>query len=390
MKFDLGKQFVSGEFKIIHKDKEGNIKQELDWQPNMFLENGLKVLFNDENTPPYISNGNVATENQRGTYVPQHLVIGTGNTIPAYNQIALANATHITNYDENTILNPEPPDNSSHQGYLKTSNQLKYTFSNFTDNYNITEIGLTSWRESSNNLQNYTLCTRALIKDNTGTAIPITVLKGEVLIVYYKVNVYIDTRRKTGSFTLTDIDSNNRQTTHTFDYFIQPISLMKNSAYGAYKRHYITQYRITSRGVLEADSELNSSYNLNDNVYNQIKYDDYTPLKQKVASGNDKYSIIQNGTNIADTNHARYESFNYNWANKTITMRIINGINTHNWDNGIRAFYLPIPINLPNTTSLSVYLQLVVVKNRANGQGIKKTNTKEWTVEWSYTIDKWD
>ena len=71
-------------------------------------------------------------------------------------------------------------------------------------------------------------------------------------------------------------------------------------------------------------------------------------------------------------------------------MRIVNGINTHNWTNGIRAFTLPIPINLPNTTNLSVYLQLVVVKNRANGQGIKKINTKEWTVEYSYSIDKWD
>ena len=50
-----------------------------------------------------------------------------------------------------------------------------------------------------------------------------------------------------------------------------------------------------------------------------------------------------------------------------------------------------MPFNDPNqNTTGIIYNQLVVVKNRANGQGIKKVNTKEWTVEWSYSVDKWD
>lgn len=396
MKFDLGKQFVSGEFKIIHKDKEGNIKQELNWQPNMFLENGLKVLFNSPSNLPYVSDGVVSTENSKGTYVPQYLIIGTGNSIPAYNQIALDNAVFFKAFESSEPTEVETPDNTNHQGYLKVSNTMKYTFSNFTENLNITEIGCASWATAISNtnpaVDRYTLCTRALIKDNTGTAIPITVLKGEVLVVYYKINSYIDTRRKTGSFTLTDIDSAGIQTTHTFDYFIQPINLLKKAVYGSYRRIPASYtYTIRTRGVLEADSELNSSYNLNDEIYNKINYDNFSPLDQKVTSSSKASNFKASPTNIAGGDHARYDSWTYDWNTKTISLRVINGINTHNWDNGIRAFILPVLFNDPNNNNTGIlYNQLVVVKNRANGQGIKKIDTKEWTVEWSYSVDKWD
>ena len=397
MKFDLGKQFFSGEFKIIHKDKEGNIKQELDWQPNMLLENGLKCLFNDANTIPLKNDGTLLSSSYNMPFIPYCLVIGTGNSDPAYNQIKLDNATHIVKWNsDNGIADAEveTPDVAEHSGYLKVSQTFKYSFNTFTENLNITEIGLCAYYSGNITTTGYyVLGTRALIKDRTGTPLPITVLTGEILEVYYKVNTYIDTRRKTGSFTLTDIDSQGTQTNHTFDYFIQPLSLVRNRAYGALKRlpNYGTIY---SFGVLEPDDELDANYNLNDETYNQITYETYSALGQKTSNnGQSKYSYFStNSSSTLNEKHARYDSYSTDWNTKTYTQRITNGINTHNWDNGIRAFSFPVLFDVFDASGAEtlIYRQLVVVKNRANGQGIKKINTKEWTVEWSYSIDKWD
>lgn len=396
MKFDLGKQFFSGEFKIIHKDKEGNIKQELDWQPNMLLENGLKCLFNDANTMPYTNAGNPAPTSNTYYFPPHYLVIGTGNSDPAYNQIKLDNATHIANWNnENGIGNAEveTPDVAEHLGYLKVSQTFKYSFNSFTENLNITEIGLSAYYTGNITTTGYyVLATRALIKDRTGTPLPITVLTGEILEVYYKINTYIDTRRKTGSFTLTDIDSQGTQTNHTFDYFIQPVNLVRNKAYGVLSRPpFLNQ--IYSYGVLETDDELDANYNLNDEIYNQITYETYSALNQKTFNnGQTKLSIYKSSpASTLDSDHARWTNYSTDWNTKTHTLRITSGINTHNWDNGIRAFTLPVNYKILGQSNESIiYRQLVVVKNRANGQGIKKINTKEWTVEWSYSIDKWD
>ena len=381
MKFDLGKQFFSGEFKIIHKDKEGNIKQELDWQPNMLLENGLKCLFNDVNTMPYTSAGNLAPTNQNYTFIPYSLVIGTGNSDPAYNQIKLDNATHISGWNgSNGIGNAEveTPDVAEHSGYLKVSQTFKYSFNTFTENLNITEIGLSAYYSGNITTTGYyVLTTRALIKDRTGTPLPITVLTGEILEVYYKVNTYIDTRRKTGSFTLTDIDSQGTQTNHTFDYFIQPVNLVRNKAYGALSRLPFNS-SMTSFGVLETDDEVDANYNLNDEIYNQITYETYSALNQKTFNnGQQKTSYYKtNPLSTLDATHARWTSYSTDWNTKTYTLRITNGINTHNWDNGIRAFLLPASFYIEGQSGVSnIYRQLVVVKNRANGQGIKKINT---------------
>lgn len=397
MKFDLGKQFFSGEFKIIHKDKEGNIKQELDWQPNMLLENGLKCLFNDANTIPLKSDGTSLSSIYDMSFIPKYLVIGTGNSDPAYNQIKLDNATHISAWNgDNGIgdADVETPDVAEHSGYLKVSQTFKYSFNTFTENLNITEIGLCAYYEGDITTTGYyVLATRALIKDRTGTPLPITVLTGEILEVYYKVNTYIDTRRKTGSFTLTDIDSQGTQTNHTFDYFIQPVNLVRNRAYGALIRlpNYGTIY---SFGVLETDDELDANYNLNDEIYNQITYANYSAINQKTFNnGQSKSSHFStNSSSTLADNHARYDSYSTDWNTKTYTQRITSGINTHNWDNGIRAFLFPVLFAVHGTSGSEtlIYRQLVVVKNRANGQGIKKIDTKEWTVEWSYSIDKWD
>ena len=150
---------------------------------------------------------------------------------------------------------------------------------------------------------------------------------------------------------------------------------------------------MTSFGVLETDDEVDANYNLNDEIYNQITYETYSALNQKTFNnGQQKTSYYKtNPLSTLDATHARWTSYSTDWNTKTYTLRITNGINTHNWDNGIRAFLLPASFYIEGQSGVSnIYRQLVVVKNRANGQGIKKINTKEWTVEWSYSIDKWD
>ena len=397
MKFNIGGQYYKGEFKIHHLDKNGNLIKEYDWQDNLFLENGLKTIFSDwKNNPPAQSSG---IETSFGSYPPQYLIIGTGNSEPNVNQIALDNATHYSNWnnENGTEFTYEDPNGSTdHEGYVKLSTTFKYSYNNFTEPLNITEIGLASGVWEWNNLarRRYSLCTRALIKDTSNTPVAITVLAGEILQVWYKISVYVDIRRKTGEFTLTKTDAGNITTTDTFEYFIQPYDVFKNAKhYGniwsEYDGHY---YKLSTAGVKETDEELDASYNLNDEIYNSINFNDISPINEKIINNGWKESDnTYNNGNTLYSDYAIQEVLEHNYQTKRHTIKRTMGINTHNHENGIRAFVFQNKINVYGSSiGNPICKYLVVVKNKANGQGIKKLNTYTWTVEHTTTIGRWE
>lgn len=395
IKLNAGHQYYDGEFKIVVKDKDGNIKQELDWQKNLFLENGMRIIFSAYNDPTAKPFNNKGVSSDYGSHIPQFLFIGTGNSDPTIDQVALDNPVAFVEWNlSNAIDEYEEPATGLHEGFSKVSTTFTYTFNNFTQNYNITELGLACHRSGDPLTTGfYVLGTRALIKDNTGTALPVTVLVGEILQIYYKINVYIDVRRKTGEFTLTKTDAGGTITTETFEYFIQPHSIIKAKAFSnMYSEYQGHQKTLLTKGVKETDDELDSSYSLNDDVYNSITYNNIAPIDQKtddlawLSSGNS----TNQGNNLSP-NYAFNTVIKHDYPTLTHTDRYLTGINTHNHTNGIRAFSIEFQ-NIKNPYGGFGYTTsklLVVVKNKANGQGIKKTNTYTWTLEWSYTIGRW-
>ena len=378
IKLNAGHQYYDGEFKIVVKDKDGNIKQELDWQKNLFLENGMRIIFFAYYDPTAKPLNNIGE-----------------NSDPTIDQVALDNPVGYVGINVQLGQNSyEEPATGLHEGFCKVSTTFTYTFNNFTQNYNITELGL-ACRTFGDPLTTgaYVLGTRALIKDNTGTALPVSILVGEILQVYYKINVYIEVRRKTGEFTLTKTDAGGATTDETFEYFIQPVNIIQANAFGnMYSEYQGYSRRVISAGVKETDDELDDSYSLTDDVYNSITYKDTSAINQKTTGTWLETNNSRNNVGNLATNYAFNTVIKHDYPTLTHTERYLTGINTHNHANGIRSFVIylnNIKNNASSDAGFSTSNLLVVVKNKANGQGIKKTNTYTWTLEWSYTIGRW-
>lgn len=395
MKFDLGSQFLDGEFKLVVKDKDGNIKKETDWQHNLFLENGMKLVFSAGGCV-----SNLGNEDNSGLSNPAlQLIIGTGSTEPNINQTTMDAPQKVVNTASlNREFVREEPTSSLHPGFVKLTNTLQYTFEGFTEGLNITEIGLCAGSKNWDNptTREYWLTTRALIKANDNVATAITVLENEVLVVYYKVSVYVDIKRKTGEFTLTTIDAQNNTRTDTFEYFIQPHSIASAQAYFKINTFFPQGKTIYSYGVKETDSELTASYSLTDDVYNSITHLDISPVNEKTAiiNGNQKTQFsslapLPYTGSITGNTHGRGSIIEHNYITKRFTIRAISGVNTHNWENGIRAFVFIHSIR-SNSLFVEIGRYLVVVKNKANGQGIKKINLHEWTLDYTLTMGRWN
>ena len=373
---------LSGEFQVIVRRADGSIKFDTGMQPNLVLDNGIKHYLG---LPMVNSAGKQQTVHKNGFM--NHCYVGTGNKQPATGDVALQNmvARHVKGLDWTN--GTEQPDTGLHEGFVKLWRRGKYVFDNIS-NQNITEVGLAVWYGNEtidtvayNNV--YTLVTRALIKDSRGAPITITVLQGEILEVVYQINMYVDIKRQTGSFTLTTT-KDNQDTVETFDYFMQPYGVDTTDSinnwigFGDY-------HDITSWGVKETDDKLTADYDLNDTVYQGITHTNTGNLSQKItgssssssSSGSDKYS----NRYLLTTETER------SFATRRSSYKHVNGIYTHIYPNGIRAFKVGVGYV---QTYTHLVQGLVVVKNRANGRGIKKTNRQLWEFSHSYTISRWE
>ena len=370
---------LSGEFQVIVRRADGSIKLDTGMQSNLVLDNGIKYYLG---IPLINSAGKQQTTNV-GQFM-SHCYVGTGNRQPANNDVALQNMVSRNTTALEWTTGTEQPDTGLHEGFVKLWRRGKYVFDNI-NNQNITEVGLAAWYGNENidgvaynNV--YTLLTRALIKDSKGTPIAVTVLQGEILEVIYQINMYVDIKRQTGSFTLTTT-AGGQNTLSTFDYFMQPNSV--GIPEGIIERIMFKPYYhyINSWGVKETDDQLTAAYDLNDTVYQGITYTNTSNLNQKIADNTSTY----NSNNKYDTNYVLTTETERSFEAGRITFNNVNGIYTHIYPNGIRAFEVAIG----GDGTYKLVKGLVVVKNRANGQGIKKTNRQMWEFSHSYTISRW-
>lgn len=372
---------LSGEFQVIVRRADGSIKFDSGMQPNLVLDNGIKHYLG---LPMVNSVGKLQTEHKNGFM--NHCYVGTGNKQPAIGDVALQNmvARHVASRD--WTHGTEQPDTGLHEGFVKLWKRGKYVFDNI-DNQNITEVGLAAWYGSEridgvdyNNV--YTLVTRALIKDSRGTPITVTVLQGEILEVVYQINMYIDIKRQTGSFTLT-ITKDNQDMVETFDYFMQPYGIGTADYINNWLAFDSYYHGITSWGVKETDDQLTADYDLNDIVYQSITHNSSTNLNQKV---NGSKTSGSGSSSKYDNSYMRTTETERSFETRRVSYNHVNGIYTHIYPNGIRAY----KVSVGYTQYYQLVQGLVVVKNRANGQGIKKTNRQLWEFSHSYTINRWE
>lgn len=369
---------LSGEFQVIVRRADGSIKFDTGMQPNLVLDNGIKHYLG---LPMINSAGKQQIEHKNGFM--NYCYVGTGNKQPAIGDVALQAmvARHVTIRD--WTHGTEQPDTGLHEGFVKLWKRGKYVFDNI-NNQNITEVGLAAWHGSEtidtvayNNV--YTLVTRALIKDSRGTPITVTVLQGEILEVVYQINMYVDIKRQTGSFTLTTT-KDNQDVVETFDYFMQPYGIGTADYISNWLSFDIYSHGITSWGVKETDAQLTAAYDLNDTVYQSITHNNTDNLSQKITGS--KSSQVS-PDKYAD-NYLLTTETERSFDTRRISYKHVNGIYTHIFPNGIRAYKVGVGFK-----QYQLVQGLVVVKNRANGQGIKKTNRQLWEFSHSYTINRW-
>lgn len=371
---------LSGEFQVIVRRADGSIKFDSGMQPNLVLDNGIKHYFG---VPMVNSAGKQQTERKNG--LMNHCYVGTGNKQPAIGDVALQNMVARNVASRDWTDGAEQPDTGLHEGFVKLWKRGKYVFDNI-NNQNITEVGLAAWYgseriEGVDYHDVYTLVTRALIKDSGGTPITVTVLQGEILEVVYQVNMYVDIRRQTGSFTLTTT-KDNQDVVETFDYFMQPYDIGSANYIDNWMMYGSSYHSIRSWGVKETDDQLTADYDLNDTIYQDITHLDTTNLNQKV-NGN-KFSSGSSG-NEYDDSYMRTTETERSFETRRISYKYVNGIYTHIYPNGIRAY----EVGVGSAQYHRLVRGLVVVKNRANGQGIKKTDRQLWEFSHSYTINRW-
>lgn len=153
---------LSGQFRIVKKSADNQVLFDSGVLNNLLLDAGLDYF----------------GDNTGDRNMLNYLAIGTGNSEPIATQNRLDNVVSIKNgghYSKKDDYNAERDGE-----YFAASQTYKYVFDGL-NNVNITELGLVS----STTKTNYIAYTRALIKDDVGRPLVITVLQGEILEVYY-------------------------------------------------------------------------------------------------------------------------------------------------------------------------------------------------------------
>lgn len=176
---------MAGEFRCVVKRADGSTKIDTGYQKNLILNQGLDFFGFGTNV------GNVES-------IMNYCIIGSGNSTPTYAQNKLDNAIAGVS---GSGFSSKYDYNASKDGNLyKTNRVCKYSFSGL-NNVNVSEVGLAiAYSDTSN----YSLCTRALIKDSNGNPTTITVLNGEKLDIYYKLWKVYDITDKNGVINILD------------------------------------------------------------------------------------------------------------------------------------------------------------------------------------------
>lgn len=380
---------IAGEFAVIVRRADGSVRIDTGMQKNLILDNGLKYYLSQK-----MMNDIGEEEGHYGTMF-SGLVVGSGNQEPTNTEVKLQNFIAHTSTQRDTEWGKTEPTEDQHPNFVKVWKRTKFIFDNI-NNQNVSELGLVTsyWDKYNNQLSNYEkrylLTTRALIKGSDGRPLTITVIEGEVLEVIYQINMYVDIRRQTGEFKLTTYPTGQNPETgmgvvSTFEYFLQP----NNINTGRYLEHNLrlddSYYNLVgSYGVKEVDGEVTSDYDLNQAGY-KFNHTNSDWLEFGKLYSGDKMSGYNNTHKYSEGYHA-VEIVSTDILTGKQTVKYKTGIYSHIHDNGIRGmkFYLHLGIHASLVTGV------VIFKNKANGQGIKKTNRQIWEFLTSFTVKRWE
>lgn len=205
---------MSGRYQI-HKyksDSEGNAiesTKELaaDWFDNLITNAGLDNI------------GKTTTYNKF-----LGIVIGTGNTPPAYTDVSLASyLTQTTTVQSGWVATRQISTSPYYVAF-----KITYRFGTGVAAGNITEVGIAGATTATPGPTS-TLFSRALITDGTGTPITITVLSDEILDVTYELRIYPPNGGAdiTGTFNMTISG-----TPTAFNYTLRPAAIITGDPAG--------------------------------------------------------------------------------------------------------------------------------------------------------------
>lgn len=160
---------IAGEVRFVLSDSDGTVKTDTGFRNNLILDQGLD----------FFGGGN------GGTFA-SYCLIGSGNSAPRATQNTLDGyISHMTG----SMVSEKHDYVDDGSDTYKLNQTFKYRFTGL-NNVNIAEVGLASAFSSSTN---YYLCTRALIKDSSGSPMAISVKADETLDVYYRVWMVLST-----------------------------------------------------------------------------------------------------------------------------------------------------------------------------------------------------
>ena len=382
---------IAGEFQVIVRRADGSVRVDTGMQKNLILDNGLKFYLSQK----MINDNGEEEEDPSGTML-SGLVVGSGNQNPTNTEVKLQSFIAHTSTQRDTEWGKTEPTKDQHPNFVKVWVRTKFIFDNIR-NQNISELGLVTkyWDKyysdrTPQNQKRYLLTTRSLIKGNDGRPLTITVLEGEVLEVIYQINMYVDIRRQTGEFKLTTYPTGQNPETGVgtesqFEYFLQPYDI----SHGQYLNNSLLLHdsyynRVRTYGVKETDDKLNADYDLTQAGYQfDHKNTDWTEFnklkstdKETGSNTSYKYSESYQTAELVSTDVLTGKQ----------TVKYKTGVYSHVHANGIRGlrYHLGRSYYTPLVTGVAIF------KNKANGQGIKKTNRQIWEFLASWTIKRWE
>lgn len=186
------KNRIQGYFRICVEDKEGNIKEDTGWFPNLITNQGMDWI----GSPP--PNYNVSYNQQ---YIGTHCGVGTGTTTPAVTDtqlsafLAMYPSTYTSNVEgfSTTSYVTGPPD---YWSGIRT-----YNFAIGAVVGNIAEVGIGNTASGNTQPQ---LFTHALILVG-GSPGTISVTSSDALVVYHEMRLYLDLTTNPYSFNISGV-----------------------------------------------------------------------------------------------------------------------------------------------------------------------------------------
>ena len=189
--------------------------------------------------------------------------------------------------------------------------------------------------------------------------------------------INIDIKRKTGTFEL-KTNQFGTEVIDTFEYFMQPVDVSESYISSS---SFVNSYAATTTtwGVKEADADLTADYDLYNDDYNKITHLGYADITKNTSG-----SLYSSGSSSSDKFHQNYQTVweTRSLADLTRTVNVQTGIYSHVYSKGIRAFMI-------GAGHYDLTKTFVVVKNVANGQGIRKTNRQLWNCAATVTFSRW-